>query len=216
MLPSTLRVSQIISLLIIGVAGLHAQPGPGRRPDPLRANDGPAASQREAADAIQPAYDQLGRSTLIAQSAPRDMTIYRLGVEMLTRRREADTSRVSITGARETAMASADLARAVEQAATANLIETGEGKGLPAPPAPAAQPRNQAQRASADLARVLDHAARLSGELSAPASALVFPQVRALIEQSRQFEQRAQTLLAANKPEQAGAMARADDALLAA
>jgi hypothetical protein len=47
-LPGTLRVSQIISLLIIGVAGLHAQPGPGRRPDPLRANDGPAASPEQA------------------------------------------------------------------------------------------------------------------------------------------------------------------------
>jgi hypothetical protein len=215
--PRTLRAAQIISLLIIGVASLHAQPGPGRRPDPLHANEGPAASQREAAaDAIQRAYDGLGRSTLIAQSAPRDIS------DLLSRGRDAYQEALSryqssdFMGARETAMASADLARAVEQAATANLFPTGEGQRLPAPPALAGRPSDQGQRAREDLARVQDHTARLSEELSAHASASAVPQVRALIELSRQFEQRAQTLLAANKPEQAGAMTRAADALLAA
>lgn len=216
MSPRTLRAAQIISLLIIGVAGLHAQPGPGRRADPLRANEGPAGSQREAADAIQRAYDGLGRSTLLAQSAPRDIS------DLLTRGRDAYQEALSryqssdFTGARETAMASADLARAVEQAVTANLFQTGEGQRLPAPPALAGRPNDQGQRAREDLTRVLDHTARLSEELSPHASASAVPQVRALTELSRQFEQRAQTLLAANKPEQAGAMTRAADALLAA
>jgi hypothetical protein len=211
-----LRVVQIILVLAVGAVALYAQPGPGRRPDPQRPNDAPAASQQEAADAIQRAYDGLGRSSVIAQGNTQDIRdLLALGrdayEEALSRYQSSD-----FTGARETAKASADLARAAEQAATANLIQTGEGQHLPAPPAASGQPNTREQRASQDLARAEDHDARLSEELSARTSSSVVPQVRVLIVQSRKFNQNAQTLLAANKPEQAGEMARASDALLAA
>ena len=214
MLLRVLAVAQIILFLTVGAGGLYAQPG--RRPDPQRANDGPAASQREAADAIQRAYDGLGRSSVITQGATQDTR------DLLTRSRDAYEEALSryqssdFTGARETAMASSDLARAAEQAITANLIQTSEGQQLPAPPVALGQAINQAQRAEEDLARVKDHIARLRGDLSAPASASVATQVRALIEQARRFEQSAQAMLVANQPEQAAAMARAADALLAA
>jgi hypothetical protein len=205
--------------IAIGMAGLaaQAQPQPGRRPPgPRPGQNSGLASQQEAGEAVQRAYDALGRSTVLSQTASRGTT------EILSQGRDAYQQALSqyqasnFVGARETAMTAADLARAAEQITTANLLEASARQTqLPAPPTGSAA-AVQTARAYQDLARVSEHSARLAAALSAQPAISSAIQIRPLLARSARLQQRAQSLLTANKPEEATAMARASDALLAA
>jgi hypothetical protein len=218
---SALRYKLILGLgIAIGMSsGLaaHAQPQRGPRPlGPPPGQNPVVASQQEAADAVQRAYDALGRSTVLSQTASGSTT------DILTQGRDAYQQALSqyqasnFVGARETAMAAADLAHAAEQITTADLLEVSSNqRQLPAPPTSSAA-AVQTAVAYRDLARVSQHSARLAADLSGEPAAASTAQVRPLLVKSARLEQRAQSLLTANKPEEASAMARASDALLAA
>jgi hypothetical protein len=206
--------------MAIGVSSglaVHAQPQRGRRPPgPPPGQNSVVASQQEAADAVQRAYDALGRSTVLSQTASGGTT------DILTQGRDAYQQALSqyqasnFVGARETAMAAADLAHAAEQITTADLLEvSSRQQQLPAPPTSSAA-AVQTALAYQDLARVSQHSARLAADLSGEPAAALTAQVRPLLVKSARLEQRAQSLLTANKPEEASAVARASDALLAA
>ena len=197
----------------------EAWPGYGQRPGgpapagPPAAADALMATQEQASDAIQRAYDALNRSAALPQPPSQGEG------DILGKGRDAYQQALSkyqasnFVGAREDAMAAADLARAAEQIASANLIADGSKRlQLPAPPA-ASQPGLVNARAYQDLARASEHSVRVSSELS---TGVANAQAHALVAQSQQLQQRAQTLLAASKPEEAAAIARASDALLAA
>src|SRR6266567_1050098 len=145
MLREIIVAAIIVSLYGPCAASLEAQP----RPAPPG-----SGTQQEAADAIQRAYDELGRSALIAQSAPRDVG------DLLTRGRDTYQQALSLyqasdfMGARETAMASADIARAAEQLATSGFSESASRQPLPEPPAGPSRANAPAARAYQDLARV--------------------------------------------------------------
>lgn len=203
----------LIALQIGDLAILQAQlqPGPDPRPGPHH----PATPRQEAADAIGRAYDALGRDMALTPSTARNVS----GVLMQSR----DTYQQALslyqagdfTGARETAMASADMAHAVEQLVMADSPGAAPVPAPPQPPAPPGRADTQAAHAYRDLARVRERSARLNNDLDQRASASVAAQVKMLIREAAQLEQRAQSVVA-NKPEQAGALARAADALLAA
>jgi hypothetical protein len=203
----------LIALQTGDMAILQAQLQPG--PDPRPGPNHPVAPQQEAADAIGRAYDALGRDMALTPSAARNVN------GLLMRSRDTYQQALSLyqagdfTAARETAMASTDIAHAVEQLATADLPGAAPVPSPPPPPGPPDRADTPSARAYRDLARVQEHSARLNTDLNQSASASVAAQVRVLINESGQLEQRAQSL-AANKPEQAGAIARAADALLAA
>ncbi|MGI8771959.1 MAG: hypothetical protein ACR2JE_11030 [Acidobacteriaceae bacterium] len=189
-------------------------PGPPPGPPP----DRPAmiaTTQQQAADAVQRAYDALGRSMALSQSAAQDTK------EILSRARESYQQALTqyqasnFVGARETAMAAADMARAAEQIAGAHLIEAASRQTqIPAPPA--TDSSAQSARAYDALARVSDHSARLTADLSSGTATQASPQIRSLMGESRRLQQRAQSLLSASKPEEAASLARGADALLAA
>lgn len=195
---------------------MHGQPGPGRRPPgPPRPNPF-VASQQEAADAVQRAYDALGRSAALSQTVPSGTAVILAQGKDAYQQALSQYQASNFVGARESAMAAADFARAAEQIASANLLEAATGQAqLPAPPSRSSA-ATQTARAYQDLARVSEHSARLTGELSAAPAVSSTAQVRQLLEQSGRLQQRAQSFLTANRPEQASAMARASDALLAA
>jgi hypothetical protein len=204
--------------ILFATAG-NAQGRRGPRP-PGPPPDGPAmvaTTQQQAGDAVQHAYDALGRSMALSQNAAQDTKA------ILTQARESYQQALTqyqasnFVGARETAMASADMARAAEQIASAHLIESASLQTqIPAPPADAANSSAQTARAYQALARVSDHDARLTADLSSGTTTQSSAPVRSLIAQSRKLEQEAQSLLRANKPEEAASLARGSDALLAA
>jgi hypothetical protein len=200
----------------LGLAA-HAQPQPGRRPPggPPPGQNPAAASQQEAADEVQRAYDTLRRSTALSQTASAGT------IEILTQGREAYQQALSqyqasnFVGSRETAMAATDLAHAAEQITTADLLEaSARQRQLPAPPTGSAAAKTAL--AYQDLARVSQHSARLAADRTVEPAAASTVEIRALLLRSARLQQRAQSLLIMNKPEEASAMARASDALLAA
>jgi hypothetical protein len=149
--------------IAIGLGGLaaHAQPQRGRRaPEPLPRQNPVAATQQQAADAVQRAYEALRRSTVLSQTASGGTT------DILAQGRDAYQQALSqyqvsnFIGARETAMAAADLAHAAEQITTANLLEASTRQTqLPAhrPAAPPPSKRRwhiRTSHGSANTARV--------------------------------------------------------------
>lgn len=218
---SELRYKLVVGLgVALGLSSMvvaNAQPPHGRRPPGPPPGQNPVfAWQQEAADAVQRAYDALGRSTALAQTATGGTS------DILARGRDAYQQALSqyqasnFIGARETAMAATDLAHAAEQITTANLLESAIRQAqLPAPPAGSAT-ANETARAYQDLSRVSQHSARLASDLSAQPAATSTAHIRPLLAESARLQQRAQSLLTANKPEEASAIARASDALLVA
>jgi hypothetical protein len=207
MFQRTITAAVLIALLTGDMTVLQAQlqPGPNH----------PATPQQEAADAIGRAYDALERDMELTPSAARNAS------GLFMRSRDTYQQALSLyqagdfTGARETAMASADIAHAVEQLVMADSPGAAPVPSPPRPPAPPDRADTLAARAYRDMARVREHSARLNSDLDQSASASVAAQVKVLIREAAQLEQRAQSVVA-NKPEQAGALARAADALLAA
>ncbi len=215
----------IILLLLSGVmtAGTAFAQPPARGPrGPVGGARGlagrpPVSEQQAAADAVQRAYDSIGRSTVLAQSSSAKTG------DLLAKSREIYQQALTqygannYVGARETAMAAADLGRAAEQIANSNLIESAASSNRLSPP-PASMDTGDQRKARAfnDLARVSDHAARLRTMTALDTSGAGKNQVQPLIDQAAQLQQQAQTLITAGKTEEASSLARASDSLLAA
>ncbi len=205
----------MLSALAAHAQGPAGPPPPG--PPPLQGPASVAAAQQQAADAVQRAYDALGRSAALSQTASQGTAdILAEGKnayqQALTQYQASD-----FVGANETAMAASDMARAAEQIANANLMESASRQSqIPAPPTAAVNGSFQTARAYQDLARVSDHRARIASQLSLGAAPSANSQVNSLMEESRRLQQRAQTLLNDNKPQNASLIAGAADALLAA
>lgn len=213
----TLGVSAglLFSAAAANAQGRHGPPPPG--PPPLQSPASVATAQQQAADAVQRAYDALGRSAALSQTASQDTA------NILTQGKDAYEKALTqyqasdFVGANETAMAAADMAHAAEQIANANLMEAASRQSqIPAPPTAAANGSFQTARAYQDLSRVSDHRARIISQLSAGAAPSARSQVNSLMEESNRLQQRAQTLLKDQKPQQASAIAGAADAMLAA
>lgn len=193
-----------------GAVAAEAQaPGPPPPPaDPFQ------ATQQGAADAVQHAYDAISRSTSLGGNNQAGGT-----AELLARSRNAyqqaltDYRASNYAGTRETAMMAADLARAAEELTSAQLIATAQ-PDVPAPPQSMGGP-DPAARVYADLARLAQHRSDVTARVNElPAAGN--QEVHRLLAESSKLEQKAQSLMNDQKPEQAGATARAADALLAA
>jgi len=206
------------------VAGASAAQGqaPGQPPPPPSGAPGPPppptnplqATQQGAADAVQRAYDAISRSTSLVGNKQAGGT-----ADMLAQSRNAyqqaltDYRASNYTGTQETAMMAADLARAAEELASAQLIATAQ-PDVPAPPQSMGD-QDPAARAYADLARLAQHRSDVIARVKE------FPstgneEVHRLLAESSKLEQDAEGLMNSRKPHQAGATARAADALLAA
>jgi len=214
----------LIGLVVIGSAAgavtAEAQAA-GPPPPPARGTPGPPppadllqATQQGAADAVQRAYDAISRSTSLPGSGRTEGAS-----ELLAQSRNSyqqaltDYRDSNYTATRETAMMAADLARAAEELASAQLIASAQPQ-VPAPPQSMGG-TDPAARVYSDLARLAQHRSGIAGRISEfPGAAN--QETRRLLEESGRLEQNAQALMNSQKPEQAGATARAADALLAA
>lgn len=182
----------------------------------------PLGLQQEATGAIGHAYDDLSRVTLLVSSPSPEIRA------LLARGRDVYQHSLSLfrsndfAGARETAMASSDLARAVEQLTAAKISSSTSQSLLPAPPlqpGPRSGPPGPPQPGvgtDQDLERVREHAHRLEQYLTEPASASAVREAKELINESDLLQEQARTLLKSQKLDQADATTRAADALLAA
>jgi len=119
----------------------------------------------------------------------------------------------NFTAAQEWGMMAADLARAADELASARLFAAAQPKVNP-PPQVMGGP-DPAARVYDDLGRLAQHRADIAARIGATPDA-ADREVHNLLEEAGRLEQNAQNLLNNQKPQEAGAMARAADALLAA
>lgn len=186
-------------------------PAPGPPPPPA---DPLANTQQDAADAVQRAYDAIDRTAAIAESSQAEGA-----ADLLTQSRNAYQQALSFyqsskfAGAQETAMMAADLARAADELTSAHLIASARAN-VPPPPSTGGG-IDPGARAYGNLGRLAQHRADVAGRIAASPDA-ADRAVHRLVEQAGQMERNAQNLLNSGKPQQAEAVARAADALLAA
>jgi hypothetical protein len=204
----------LAAMLLVSFIGVQAQRGPtgpgGPPPDPRY------ATLEEAAAAVQRAYDGIARVSVLGNgSSVAGINVNTLITESKSSYQEA-LSRYQANdyvGAREQAMASADLARASEELAMSTGVGTSRA-GVPAPPVAAANPEDslRATRDVQDLSyRLSATGTTLNSATSVPAATA--SQARSLFAMSQELQQRAQSLLSQNQPERAIRLARAGDAL---
>ena len=200
------------AMLMVGVIGAQAQRGPGRVPPP----DPRVATQEDAAAAVQRAYDGITRVSVLGNGA----SVAGVNVKtLISGSKSAYQEALSryqandYAGAREQAMASADLARASEELSMFNGVGASQA-GVPAPPAAAGNPEDSL-RATRDVQnlgyRLSTIGASLNSSTSVPAATA--SQAKSLLAMSQQLQQQAQSLLSQNQPERAIRLARAGDAL---
>jgi len=172
------------------------------------------ATQQDAGAAVQRAYDAIGRSRVMAGSNNAEGA-----AELLAQSRNAYQQALTwyqannFVGAREAAMMATDLARATDELISAHLMAAAQ-PGIPSPPQSFAGPDPTA-RVYGDLAQLTQHRADVAAQVAASPDA-ADAEVHRLLQESARLQQNAQNLLNSQKPEQAGATARAADALLAA
>jgi hypothetical protein len=172
------------------------------------------ATQQDAGAAVQRAYDAIGRSTVMAGSNNAEGAADLLAQSRNVYQQALTWYQASnFVGAREAAMMATDLARATDELISAHLMAVAQ-PGIPSPPQSFAGP-DPAARVYADLARLTQHRADVAAQIAASPDA-ADAEVHRLLQESARLQQSAQNLLNSQKPEQAGAMARAADALLAA
>ena len=205
----------VAAAVVLCSVSTQAQPGPkgpGRRPGPL--HDPRVATPDEAATAIQHAYDGISRTSVLRNSdaGGRVVNVNDVASESKTAYQEALSSYQAndYVGAREQAMASADMSRAVEE-----LLMSGEAFGgradVPTPPT-AVEEHDRAARDLENLSYRLIGLKRRTTEGNAlPAAAIAV--VQSLVSRSELLQQQAQDLLLHGQPARAGHIARAGDAL---
>ena len=201
----------VVSLAIVTITA-YGQP-PVRPPASPPPPDAAISAQDQANRAVQRAYDAIARLAS-ANEIPTDarnlISDSRKQYQLALTAYQAG----NFVGARENAMASADLVRAAEQVVTIALQSDASRVGVPAPPQTSTAPDASLQVYN-DLARLTQHRHDLNARISASSKA-AGSDVRRLINESTHYEQQAQALLARQRPSQAGASARTADALLAA
>jgi hypothetical protein len=208
----------LLGVLVLPTVAAYAQPaGP---PPPLRPGAPPPppvdplmATQEGAGAAIQRAYDAIGRSAAMVESTRAEGS-----GDLLTQSRNAYQQALSayqasnFTAAQESGMMAADLARAADELSSARLFAAAQPSVNP-PPQGMGGP-DPAARVYDDLGRVTQHRSDVAARIAATPDA-ADRQVHNLLEEAGRLEQSAQNLLNSQKPQEAGAMARAADALLA-
>lgn len=204
-------------VLILGTFIANAQlpgPPPSRPGGPPPPADPLIATQEGAGGAIQRAYDAIGRSAVAVESSRNENTTDLLAQSRNTYQRALTEYQASnFTAAQESGMMSADLARAADELASARFFAGVQAKVTP-PPQVAGGP-DPAARVYEDLGRLAQHRADITARIDATPDA-ADREVRNLLEEADRLKQNAQNLLNSQKPQEAGAMARAADALLAA
>jgi len=201
--------------IVLSCATAQAQPGPkgpGKRPGP--AHDPRVATPDEAAAAIQHAYDGISRTSLFgtSEAGPGAVSVNDIASLSKTAYQEALScyQANNYVGAREQAMTSADLSRAVEELLMSGGA-FGGGAGVPVPPTPVEE-RDHAARDFENLSyRLGEIKSGLRGSNALPARAAA--QAQSLVSLSEQLQQQAQDLLVHNQAPRAGHVARAGDAL---
>jgi hypothetical protein len=209
----------VFGVLILGTGAAHGQPA-GPPPPPRRGAPPPPpvdplmATQEGAGAAIQRAYDAIGRSGVLVESSRAEGS-----GDLLAQSRNAYQQALTayqasnFTAAQEWGMMAADLARAADELASARLFAAAQPKVNP-PPQVMGGP-DPAARVYDDLGRLAQHRADIAARIGATPDA-ADREVHNLLEEAGRLEQNAQNLLNNQKPQEAGAMARAADALLAA
>lgn len=186
--------------------------GPAKHPGPP--HDPNAATSEEAAAAIQHAYDGISRTSILQNGDAADGPESVNTVESASRTAYQEALSCyqanDYVGAREQAMASADLSRAAEELMMSREAFPG-GTGVPAPPS-AAEEHDRAARDLENLNYRLPGVKRRLTE-SGTFSAATVAQLQSLLSQSGRLEQRAQDLLLHGQTVRAGHVARAGDAL---
>jgi hypothetical protein len=203
----------LAAMLLVSFIGVQAQRGPagpgGPPPDPRY------ATQEEAAAAVQRAYDGITRVSILGNAASV------VGVNMntlITESKSAYQEALSryqandYVGAREQAMASADLARASEELAMSTGVGASQA-GIPAPPVAAANPEDNL-RATRDVQNLSYRLSAMGTNLNSATSvpAATASQAKSLLAMSQQLQQQAQSLLSQNQLERAIRLAHAGDA----
>jgi hypothetical protein len=204
----------LAAMLLVSFIGAEAQRGPGAPVSPPP--DPRYATQQEAAAAVQRAYDGIARVSVLGNgTSVAGINVNTLISESKSAYQEALSRYQSndYVGAREQAMASADLARALEELAMSTGIAPSQ-TGVPAPPVAAANPEDSL-RATRDVQNLSYRLSAMSSTLSGAASlpAATASQARSLLAMSQQLQQQAQSLLSQNQPERAIRLAHAGDAL---
>jgi hypothetical protein len=172
------------------------------------------ATQEGVGAAIQRAYDAIGRSAVLVESSCEEGA-----GDLLTQSRNAYQQALTayqasnFTAAQESGMMATDLARAADELASSRLFAGAQAKisspsQVPEGPDPAA-------RVYDDLGRLAQHRADVAARIAATPDAADL-EVHNLIEEAGRLEQNAQNLLSGQKPQEAGPIARAAEALLAA
>jgi hypothetical protein len=215
---SRIVMAVVFGVFIFGTVATYGQPGP---PPPLRPGAPPPpsvdplmATQEGAGAAIQRAYDAIGRSAALTESSRAEGS-----GDLLAQRRNAYQQALTayqasnFTAAQEWGMMAADLARAADELASARLFAAAQPKVNP-PPQVAGGP-DAAARVYDDLGRLAQHRADIAARIGATPDA-ADQEVHNLLEEADRLERSAQNLLNSQKPQEAAAMARAADALLAA
>lgn len=199
---------------ILGTCAANAQPAgpppprPGGPPPPANPL---MATQEGAGAAIQRAYDAIGRSAIMVESSHAQGS-----GDLLDRSRNAYQQALTayqasnFVAAQESGLMATDLAHAADELSSARLFDTSQAKVNP-PPQSMGGP-DPAARVYDDLGRLAQHRADIEARIGATPDAAD----RTLLDESGRLQQDAQNLLNNQKPQEAGAMARAADALLAA
>jgi hypothetical protein len=173
-----------------------------------------SVTQDTAGTAIQRAYDAIGRSAALVESN-REAGSGDLLAQSRNTYQQALTAYQSsnFTAAQESGMMAADLARAADELASARLFASAQTKVSPPPQGVGG--RDATARVYDDLGHLAQHRADLAARIAATPEA-AGRDARQLLEESWRLQRSAQNLLDSQKPQEAGATARAADALLAA
>jgi hypothetical protein len=210
-----LRRLLLATTVVLGFCCAQAQPGPkgpGNHPGPP--HDPRVATPNEAAATIQHAYDAISHTAHLGNSdgVRRIVNVNEIESESKTAYQEALScyQASDYVGAREQAMASADLSRALEE-----LVMSGQGSGRdasqPVPPALAGERDRSARDLEnlnyrlRELRRRLTEGRPLPGETAAL--------LQSLVNRGEQLQREAQDLLLHGQAVRAGHMARVGDAL---
>jgi len=210
-----LRRLLLATTVVLCLAAAQAQPGPkgpGKHPGPP--HDPRTAALDEASAAIQHAYDAISRTALLGNSngVRRIVNVDEIESESKTAYQEALScyQASDYVGAREQALASADLARSLEEFVMSEEASDG-GTSLPVPPAPAGE-RDRSARDLENLSyRLRGMKRRLAEGTALPAATAAL--LRSLVNGGDQLLQKAQDLLLHGQEVRAGHTARAGDAL---
>ncbi len=208
----------VLGALILGTGAAFGQPAgppppprPGAPPPPA---DPMMAMQEGAGAAIRHAYDAIGRSGVLVESSRAEGSGDLLAQSRNTYQQALTAYQASnFTAAQEWGMMAADLARAADELASARLFAAAQPKVNP-PPQVMGGP-DPAARVYDDLGRLAQHRADIAARIGSTPDA-ADQQVHNLLEEAGRLEQNAQNLLNSQKLQEAGSMARAADALLAA